>query len=106
MISLPLAMIEKRAVIWAQAAEKNSRVIEGESLIGGGSLPGATLPTRLLAIGDAKNPALAQKIARYLRHQPYPIIGRISGNLLLLDPRTVSEQDDAIVIDALRNLPV
>ncbi len=106
MISLPLEMIEKRAEIWAEEAGKTARVVEGESLIGGGSLPGATLPTRLLAIGDAKNPALAQKIARHLRHHPYPIIGRINGNLLLLDPRTVSPQDDEIVIEALRNLPV
>jgi L-seryl-tRNA(Ser) seleniumtransferase len=106
MISLPLAVIEKRAGVWAKATGKTARVVEGESLIGGGSLPGATLPTRLLAIGDSQTPALAQKIARYLRRQPYPIVGRISGNLLLLDPRTVSPQEDDIVIEGLRNLPL
>ncbi len=104
MISLPLAVIEKRAGVWVESAGKTARIVEGESLIGGGSLPGATLPTRLLAIGDPKNSALAQKIAHYLGHQPYPIIGRISGNLLLLDPRTVSPQEDEMVIEGLRNL--
>jgi seryl-tRNA(Sec) selenium transferase len=65
-------------------------------------LPGATLPTCLVAIGDAKKPALAQKIARHLRLQKTPIIGRISDNILLLDPRTVSSKDDATVIRGLQ----
>ncbi len=65
-------------------------------------MPGATLPTRLLAIGDPKHPALAQKAARNLRQQSPPIIGRISENNLLLDPRTVPLSDDQLVIDSLK----
>ena len=64
MISLPLTEIERRAHLWAESLEGMARVIDGESLIGGGSLPGATLPTRLVAIGDAKKPGVAQKMAR------------------------------------------
>jgi L-seryl-tRNA(Ser) seleniumtransferase len=102
MISLPLAEIDRRAKTWAEALGNTAKVIDGESLIGGGSLPGATLPTRLVAIGDARKPALAQKIARRLRSQEPPIVGRISENYLLLDPRTVSPRDDEIVIKGLK----
>ncbi len=77
-------------------------MIDGESLIGGGSLPGATLPTRLVAIGDKKKPALAQKMARHLRLQEPPIVGRISENVLLLDPRTVPPGEDEMVIKGLK----
>ena len=102
MISLPVAEIERRAHIWAAPSGSMARVINGESLIGGGSLPGDTLPTCLLAIGDSKKPALAHKIARHLRLQKNPIIGRISENILLLDPRTVSPGDDEAVIMGLQ----
>jgi len=78
-----------------------AKVIDGESLIGGGSLPGASLPTRLIAIGNTKKPDMARKVAQALRLQETPIIGRISDNILLLDPRTVSPDEDEIVVSGL-----
>ena len=102
MISMPLPEIDRRAGIWAKSIDKLARVIDGESLIGGGSLPGATLPTRLVAIGNVKKPGLAQKVARHLRRQEIPIVGRISDNILLLDPRTVSPQEDDLVVNGLK----
>jgi L-seryl-tRNA(Ser) seleniumtransferase len=102
MISLSVPEIERRAHLWADPLGPTGRVIDGESVIGGGSLPGATLPTRLVAIGDAKKPGLAQKLARSLRFQEPPIIGRINENVLLLDPRTVRTEEDEAVIDGLK----
>jgi L-seryl-tRNA(Ser) seleniumtransferase len=102
MIALPVSEIERRAGIWAESFGNQARVVKGESLIGGGSLPGATLPSRLVAIGDAAKPALAQKLSRYLRHQDPPVIGRISENLLLLDPRTVALSEDETVVKTLK----
>ena len=101
MIAMPLAEIDRRAGIWAKSIDNLARVIDGESLIGGGSLPGTTLPTRLVAIGDVKKPGLAQKIARNLRRQEIPVIGRINDNILLLDPRTVPSQEDETVVTGL-----
>jgi L-seryl-tRNA(Ser) seleniumtransferase len=101
MISMPLTEIDRRAEIWAKSIDNLARVIDGESLIGGGSLPGTTLPTRLVAIGNVKKPGLAQKVAGYLRHQEIPIVGRINDNILLLDPRTVSPQEDKTVMNGL-----
>jgi L-seryl-tRNA(Ser) seleniumtransferase len=98
MISLPLSEIDRRAHLWADSLEGKARVIDGESVIGGGSLPGGTLPTRLLAIGNERT---AKKLAENLRRQEPPVIGRVSENTLLLDPRTVSPQEDESVIQAL-----
>ena len=101
MISMPLNEIDKRAGIWAASIGKFARVIDGESLVGGGSLPGATLPTRLVAIGDVKKPSLAKKVAQSLRLQETPIIGRINNTILLLDPRTVHPKEDETLVKGL-----
>jgi len=102
MISMPLTELDRRAKNWALSIDNFARVIDGESLIGGGSLPGATLPTHLVAIGDNKKPDLARKIALSLRLQDTPVIGRISDGVLLLDPRTVSPEEDETLISGLR----
>ena len=104
MISAPLAEIEKRARHWAQELGDIARVIEGASMIGGGSLPGATLPTRLVAIGKpgkAKEQSLAQLLAQKLRTQEPPVVGRISEDVMLLDPRSVPPEDDHAALQAI-----
>jgi L-seryl-tRNA(Ser) seleniumtransferase len=102
MISMPMSEIDRRAKLWAEAV--SSQVVNGESLIGGGSLPGATLPTRLLALGDVKKPSVAQKLAGLLRKGEPPIVGRINEGLLLLDPRTVQPEQDELVVKVLKRI--
>ena len=107
MISAPLAEIDRRARLWIQALNGLAEVIDGETMIGGGSLPGGTLPTRLVAIsgeGKRKSQNMAQKLARRLRSQQIPVIGRISDNVLLLDPRSVLPEEDETMLQALNNL--
>jgi len=103
MISAPLEEIDQRAKQWARAFNDQAQVIAGETMIGGGSLPGGTLPTRLVAIGGKKDRNMAQIISRRLRSQERPVIGRISDDVLLLDPRSVLPEEDEIVLQALRN---
>jgi L-seryl-tRNA(Ser) seleniumtransferase len=106
MISMPLEDIERRARLWAKEFDDLASVIGGESMIGGGSLPGGTLPTRLVAIGKpskAKEQSTAQKLAQRLRTQEPPVVGRISENVLLLDPRSVLPEEDQTVLQALRS---
>ncbi|HJX69847.1 MAG TPA: L-seryl-tRNA(Sec) selenium transferase, partial [Dehalococcoidia bacterium] len=105
MVSTPLAEIERRAQEWTRHLAGLAVVIEGESVVGGGSLPGSTLPTRLVAIKGAtkgKERNTVPELARKLRTQQPPIIGRIEGNSLLLDLRTVLPEEDQIVLEALR----
>ncbi|MDO8717243.1 MAG: L-seryl-tRNA(Sec) selenium transferase [Dehalococcoidales bacterium] len=107
MIATPLTAIEKRAKAWAAAIGRMGRIIDGESMVGGGSLPGSTLPTKLVAIGGGgkrKGGNLAQTLAQRLRQSNPPVIGRISEDVLLLDPRTVLPEEDGMMIKALRGL--
>jgi L-seryl-tRNA(Ser) seleniumtransferase len=102
MISMKPEKIEQRAREWAMAVD--GKLVQGESLIGGGSLPGATLPTWLVALGDSQKPALAQKTARLLRQQNPPVVGRINEGLLLLDPRTVALAQDQELVSILKKV--
>ncbi len=102
MISAPLAEVEQRAITWAKAIGHQAQVTDGESMVGGGSLPGSTLSTKLVAIsGRGKGQSTAQVLNRRLRSQVIPVIGRISADTLLLDPRTVLPEEDDIVVQAL-----
>jgi len=109
MISMPIEEIDRRAKLWAKALENRAQVIPGETMIGGGSLPGGTLPTKLIAVGGdgkKKQRNVAQDMYRMMSHQEIPVIGRINDNVFLLDPRTVLPEDDGIVLKSLRDIAV
>ena len=75
-------------------------VLPGESMIGGGSLPGQTLPTWLLAF----KPRSARQFAGRLRQLETPIITRIEDDLVLIDPRTVLPSQEAVLLSNLRDV--
>jgi L-seryl-tRNA(Ser) seleniumtransferase len=107
MIALPVAEIERRANCWASVLDGAGKVIDGESMVGGGSLPGGTLPTKLVAIGTDgphNGTGTAHTLAVQLRRRRVPVVGRVSEDLLLLDPRTVRPDEDETVIEALREV--
>lgn len=100
MIARPLEEIEKLAHEWAELLTIKGlsvEVIDGQSTIGGGSLPGATLPTKLLALNHPK----PVKLANDLRYQDPPIIARISEDQLVFDPRTVLPGQEQALIGAI-----
>ena len=69
-------------------------MVESESTVGGGSLPGESLPTWVLAL-DVKSP---DKFMSKLRASDPPLIARTENDRVLLDPRTVlSEQGEALL---------
>ena len=107
MISAPMNEVERRARTWAQVLGESAKIIDGQTMVGGGSLPGSTLPTRLVAIrgeGKKKGRTIAQRLARRLRSEEVPIIGRINDNVLLLDPRSVLPEEDPVILHELQNL--
>ncbi|MFQ6059423.1 MAG: L-seryl-tRNA(Sec) selenium transferase, partial [Anaerolineae bacterium] len=100
MIAMPLSEIEERARTWAQQLEGlgvNVAVVDGQSTVGGGSLPGETLPTRLVAL-QTPSP---DDLARRLRLGDPPVVGRIERDQLLLDPRTVLPEQDGDLLRAV-----
>ncbi len=73
-------------------------MISGESTVGGGSLPGESMPTWLLALNTGSPNRFMQKLRRA---QP-PVIARLENERVLLDPRTVLVEQEAALLAVLR----
>jgi len=80
----------------AGASGLSSRVVDGQSTIGGGSAPGSTLPTALLELQS--DSVSASALAARLRAGRPPVIARIERDRVVLDLRTVlPDQDEAVI---------
>jgi L-seryl-tRNA(Ser) seleniumtransferase len=100
MMALTLADIGARAEVlllalsdWAHSQGVALEVADARSTVGGGSLPGETLPTRVLALTCASPDALLAEL------RSRGVIARINEGRVLLDPRTVL--DDAALVAAV-----
>jgi L-seryl-tRNA(Ser) seleniumtransferase len=97
MMELPKTEIAARAeaLVAKLGANFRAELIEGESLVGGGSAPSAVMPTKLIALFcDGFS---ADQMAARLRTSDPPVIARVEEGRVLLDLRTVlSEQDQAL----------
>jgi len=96
MLEVAADEIASRAHLIADAIP-GATVVGGESVTGGGSLPGLTVPTALIAISSDS----PQLIAKKLRGGEPPVIARVERGMLVLDMRTVPPEDDTVVRDAL-----
>ena len=76
----------------------NVEVVATRSVIGGGSAPGATLPSRALAVWSPEMGA--DDIARKLREWETPVIARVEEGRVVLDLRTVEPEMDAVIVAA------
>ncbi|HEU4400463.1 MAG TPA: L-seryl-tRNA(Sec) selenium transferase [Candidatus Polarisedimenticolia bacterium] len=108
MIAATREAIERRArrlveIIAARAGGGLSlSIVPGLSLLGGGSAPEEGLPTVLIAVGS---PGLsARAVEERLRRSDPPLIARIEGGKVLVDLRTVLEEQDALVGEAIAGL--
>jgi len=97
MIAAEPAGLRERAEEWRQALGRGE-VREGRSAVGGGSLPGETLPTFVWAL-PAERP---QELARRLRESAPPVIARVEEEALILDPRTVLPGEEDHLLAAVR----
>jgi len=97
MIAATPAELRLRAETWA-AALGCGQVIAGESTVGGGSLPGETLPTFLLAIETARPDRL---LARLRQAQP-AIIARVENDSVIFDPRAVLPDQEEDLLAGIR----
>jgi len=91
--------LARRAAVIAEGADV-ARVTAMDSVIGGGSVPGGTIPSVGLTLDDPRGERAAT-----LRQRALPIVGRLAQGRLWLDLRTVDERDDREVRRALRELP-
>jgi L-seryl-tRNA(Ser) seleniumtransferase len=97
MMELPKTEIAARAeaLVAKLGANFRAELIDGESLVGGGSAPSAVLPTKLIAL-SCKNLSADQFAAR-LRASDPPVIARVEDGKVLLDLRTVLPEQDQML---------
>ena len=104
MISTPQEKIKERALNWQAQAGSNASVEPSDSAIGGGTLPGETLPTWVLALDCQSIPGGADEVMGRLRQADPPVVARIEADRVLLDPRTVLPEEEAALISVLRQV--
>ena len=96
LISMPLEVIAKRAEKLAATLEKavgdriTLKIVDGSSMIGGGSFATEELPTKLVSI--IPKDISVDELAAQLRQSTPPVIGRIAHDKLILDLRTVTDE--------------
>ena len=93
MISQREESLKERADTWIRELEGfgvSAELMPGQSTVGGGSLPGQTLPTWLVTLAVESPHALAA----CLRAGEPPVIARIENDHLVLDPRTVLPEQE------------
>lgn len=79
------------------------KIIEGTSQVGGGTMPDVELPTYVVTL---KHPDYtAEQLARKLRTEHTPaIIVRIQNEEIQLDLRTVTEDEEELILSALQKV--
>ncbi len=75
---------------------------DGESVVGGGSTPGQSLPTRLIALTHAGR--TAPELEALLRDSTPPIIARVERDQVVLDLRTVFPAQDDEIAQAIERI--
>ena len=91
--------LRRRAAMWSvKLAERGveTKLLEGASAVGGGSLPEHGVATVLLAIAGP-----ASRLSTALRRGDPPVIARIEKDACCIDPRTVLRGEDETLIDAV-----
>jgi L-seryl-tRNA(Ser) seleniumtransferase len=121
MIAAPVDALRARVTAWRDALFQESEQARGletaiwetQSAIGGGSLPGETLPSVGLALqvpdpealaACLREPCLRKPCSSELQaqEQVVPLVGRMQNDHLVLDARTVLPEQDALVPILLR----
>ena len=108
MISEPYGSLRKKAEDFAKMIGGLDGVnftldqTDGNSRVGGGALPLLELPTRLVCL--VPNKLSAHQMEEWLRAYDPPIIVRVERDTVLLDVRTIQENESRTVAQALRKL--
>jgi L-seryl-tRNA(Ser) seleniumtransferase len=85
----------------ARPTRLSAELMDGSSLVGGGSAPSSTLPTTVLALTCYG--LSANELAARLRASDPPVIARVEEGKVLLDLRTVFPEQDKVLTQVLVN---
>lgn len=104
----PLDTIEERCKRFIDALTPQTKdfmnisMVDGISEMGGGSLPGEGIPTKLISLHSEK--IAAGELAAQLRGNTPPIFARVEQDRVLLDMRTVYDPEVDTIAGALENI--
>lgn len=104
MLALELTELNRRALRLQNELQSLSgltvRIADNEAQLGGGSAPGESIPSLALALQPKD--ITVDTLARNLRLGQPPVIGRIHQGSLLLDLRTVREDQLPALVEAIQ----
>ncbi|WP_432664257.1 L-seryl-tRNA(Sec) selenium transferase [Wukongibacter baidiensis] len=107
MLTIDVETIKNKAEILFDKLVENANTIdvtlvEGVSQVGGGAMPLEELPTYLVSLNPKRTSA--KKLEEKLRGYSIPIICRISDDRVLLDARTLKEEECNIIVNAIKEI--
>ena len=109
MLSTTVEKINDRATklveqIRAATDDMVADIIPGYSAIGGGAGTDVKLPTTLIALSHRSTSA--DRLAAALRSRQTPVLTRINEGRVVVDLRTVNENQDEIILSSLKEIRV
>ena len=99
LITEPYSSLEERCKIIAKSISFSTTIEKGKSVIGGGTLPSVTLESPILLIEYEKTGDIINQLIK----NDIPIVPRIIKDRVCLDLRSVFNDQDAAIVQALNN---
>jgi L-seryl-tRNA(Ser) seleniumtransferase len=100
-ISRTTTWLRERAGSWANQLGTVADLMATSAVVGGGSLPGASLPSWGISL---RSSLPADVLARHLRTGTTSVVPRITDDRVVIDARTVLPSEDAQLLAALRHV--
>ena len=108
MLSLPVEELRRRCenllshLLTHLADKVDGSIIETTATVGGGALPLAELPGRVIALAPKK--ISLNELTTQLRSCEPAVVGRIQDDRFLIDPRTLNQEDENLLLKALKQV--
>ena len=99
LITEPYSTLEERCKSIAKSISFSTTIEKGESVIGGGTLPDVTLESPILLINNGETGNIINKLIK----NDIPIVPRIIKDQVCIDLRSVFDNQDAVIVQALNN---
>ena len=93
---------ERLAAALTEVTDLPVDIVPGTSVPGGGCMPLAELPTRLVLLGPPG--AAGRHLGHHLRVSPRPVLARVVDDRLALDVRTIQDGEITLIQEAVANV--
>jgi len=102
MLTEDVEEMRRRGEALRKGVGEGAELVEGEGEVGGGSFPGTKLKTLLVRLVPNPQHLAPDTLAAKLRKGTPPVIARIEGDHVVLDPRTIQPTELDATIGAVR----